>query len=457
MISIGGRLTTYFAAASTISAAALFVAGYLLLEGRLVDGLDALNDAEFVQLKARLGPDFAKLSPQVIDERIHQTADAGAALYFINVDQPRSGMVFTSSNLHHREIPDVKGAHVYNADLPGVGDIRVREFILPPFDVTIATPMAQVRSSMRSYIEVCAGLLGTMLFASAAIGLGLSRLLLRPLALIREAAQRISSDNLSERIPIHGNDDELADLSRLLNQMFDRLEGAFNQIRRFAAEASHELKTPLSLIRLHGEKLLEGETLPREAEDAILEQLQEVARLNKTIEEMLFLSRAEAKAIPMELSVGRPDDMLQSFAQDAIVLAESSGHRFHLEQHGSGNVAIAERWLRQVWLNLVNNALNAMPHGGGIVMTSAFADGQWNITFADEGEGLTADQLARIFDRFVQFGSAEQRAMGSGLGLAIARSIVELHRGTIVARNRRDRSGLEVIVSLPEARDAARA
>ena len=449
--SIGARLTLYYATAATLSAAVLFVSGYLLLDNQLVSGLDALNRAEFAQLQHRLGPDYQNLTAPVIDQRIHETSDAGSALFFINVDQPHSGMMFYSRNLHHHEIPDVKGKHIYNTDLPGVGEVRAAEFVMPPFDVTIATPLAQARSSMRSYIAVCAGLLLTMLLASAVVGIALSRVVLRPLAFIRATAQRINSDNLAQRIPPLTHNDELADLARLLNQMFDRLEGSFHQIKRFAADASHELKTPLSLIRLHGERLLESEDLSPANVETIVEQLEEVSRLNQIIEEMLFLSRAEANAIPLSLTIAAPEDMLHSFALDAKVLAEHGEQMFDLNIHGSGLVAFDERWLRQVWLNLLSNALAVTPKGGKITLDAAYAGGRWEVTLEDEGPGLAEDKLARAFERFVQFGTADQRARGSGLGLAISRSIVKLHAGTITASNRTDRSGLKVVVSLPLA------
>ena len=454
MASITARLTLYYAAAATASAALLFISGYLMLETRLVRGLDALNAAEFGQLKGRLGPDYQSLTPRAIDERIRDSADAAAALFFINVDEPRTGMVFFSRNLMRRSIPDVKGQHNYNVDLAGTGEVRASEFVMPPYDVTIATPMAPVRASMRGYAAVCAGLLLTMLFASAVIGIALARVILRPLTFIRQTAARIGSDNLSERIPPPRHEDELADLTRLLNQMFARLENSFNQIKRFAAEASHELKTPLSLIRLHGEKLLEDEALSAASVDAVIEQLDEVARLNQIIDEMLFLSRAEANAIPLALKRSAPEVMLRNFEQDAVVLAEHRQRNFSLAINGKGKVNCEERWLRQVWLNLLTNALVATPEGGTVSMTSDYVDDQWRVAITDEGPGLAEAELDRIFDRFTQFGSPERRALGSGLGLAISRSIVLLHRGTIRAENRHGRSGLRVIVTLPADQDS---
>ncbi|MDE1918184.1 MAG: HAMP domain-containing protein [Sphingomonadales bacterium] len=448
MKSIGARLTLYYALAASLSAAVLFSTGYVILEDELVRGLDALNVAEFAELRQRLGPDYQSLAPHVIAKRIHDTAEAGSALFFISVDEPRSGKVFASSNLHNRSIPDVPGTHVYSAWLIGTGDVRIQEFILPPFDVTIATPLAQVRSSMQSYVWVCVGLLVMMAFTSGVIGLVLSRVVLRPLRFIRATAQRISSDNLSERIPVVGND-ELADLAHLLNRMFDRLEGSFNQIKRFSSEASHELKTPLSLIRLHGEKLLEDDRLAPAHVEAILVQLDEVSRMNQIIEEMLFLSRAEANAISLKLVCGSPEAMVTAFGQDALALAEHHRRRFHLQVEGAGTIAFEERWLRQVWLNLLTNALAATPAGGLVTMHSRYEETRWIVEVADEGAGLAEPHLERMFERFTQFEPSDGPARGSGLGLAISRSIVLLHEGTIKAANRTDRSGLRVTVSLP--------
>ncbi len=455
MKSIGARLTAYYALAATFTAALLFFTGYSLLESRLIEGLDRLNAAEFQQLKARLGSDYAMLGPKVVDQRIRETADAASALFFINVDVPRSGMVFYSHNLRARPIPDVKGRAVYNTEIDGIGELRAGEFIMKPFDVTIATPMSQVREGMRGYVQVCAALLMTMLVASVAIGMGLSRMILRPLIFIRETANRIGSDNLSERIPVPANQDELADLAQLLNRMFDRLETSFGQIKRFAADASHELKTPLSLIRLYGEKLLQDGALPPGAIDAVVVQLDEVARLNQIIDEMLFLSRAEAQAVRLNLQPHSAGRLLESFGQDATVLAEHRGLRFALRIDGDARATFDERWLRQVWLNLLTNALNASPPGGAITMHSSASAEAWRVKIEDEGSGLKPDQLARVFDRFTQFGSAEQRARGSGLGLAICQSIVALHGGTITAANRLDRSGLGVTVKLPRVASPA--
>lgn len=287
-----------------------------------------------------------------------------------------------------------------------------------------------------------------MLLVSLLLGRQISKVILEPLIFIRETASRIGSDNLRDRIPVSEHEDELSDLAQLLNRMFDRLEVAFEQIKRFSADASHELKTPLSLIRLHAEKLLNDGTLTPNAIDAVVVQLGEVARLNQIIEEMLFLSRAEAGAVQLQLVAQDPSPMLASFEQDAIALAEHRGCRFALVSTGGGKVAYDGRWLRQLWLNLLTNALNASPPGGLVSMSSRFEPHSWVVEICDEGPGLEPDQLAQMFDRFKQFGSASANDQGTGLGLAICQSIVDLHGGRISVSRRSNGTGLRFAIML---------
>ncbi len=450
MKSIRARLIAWYAASATLTLAGLFVVGYQLLESRLIHGLDLLNRAEFEQIKAHLGPNTAALTSEIIDQRIRETTEYASVLFYIEVDSPQNPIHFYSRNLNGRPLPDTPGKHVFDGWMDEIGPLRLGEFFLPPFDITIATSATQVRQLMRGYVEVCAALLLGMLLASIAIGAGLSRLVLRPVRLIRETASRIGSDNLGERIPVADVHDEISDMARLLNEMFDRLETSFNQIRRFTAEASHELKTPLSLVRLHAEKLLAEGILDPAHEEAVLVQLEEVARLNKIIDELLFLSRAEAQAIPIEPVVQDPAAFLESFRPDAAALAEHVGCRFALIHEGDGLVSFDPKWLRQVLLNLLTNAIKASSRGGLITLRSTIA-GHWRVVLEDQGTGVPPDQYERIFERFVRLGPTSLDDRGSGLGLAICRSIIRLHQGHIFAEPGPEHVGFRVIFEIPAA------
>jgi two-component system heavy metal sensor histidine kinase CusS len=450
-------LAVWYASAATLTLACLFVVGYQLLQTYLIHGLDLLNSAEFEQIKAHLGNDYMTQSTRVIDERIRETTEFSSVLFYIEMDSPQRGKVFSSRNLQGLAIPDIPGQHRYNAQVPRIGELRVAEFVLPFLDITIATPLSPVRKVMDGYVEVCAWLLAAMLGASVLIGFGLSRLALRPMRLMRETANRIRSDNLSERIPVMQVQDEVSDLARLLNQMFDRLESAFNQVRNFTAEASHELKTPLSLVRLQAEKLLVGGNLSASNEEALQMQLEELARVNQIIDEMLFLSRAEARAITLQCKPNDPERFLKGFALDARVLAEHGGQKFLALHEGAGSVAFDEKRIRQVLLNLLANALAVSPPAGVVTVRSQLSATEWRVTVEDQGPGLPLDQHERIFDRFVRVNPRDTDGRGSGLGLAICRSIIMLHHGHIVAESGAGGRGLSVVFTIPVTPAAATA
>ena len=447
--SIGVRLTAGYAFTATATLACLFVAGYFMLHGHLVHQLDQLNVAQFNQLKSRLGPSYQALTPPVIDERIRETTESGSALFYIDMHGPMTNRFFRSNNLHGKSIPDIVGERQFSTEVAGIGSLRVAEFLLPPFEVMVGTPLAPVADVMSGYVRVCLALLAVMLLLSIALGFGLSQLVLRPVRMIRETANRIRSDNLKERIPVDDVKDEITELALLLNQMFDRLETAFDQIRRFTADASHELKTPLSLVRLYAERLLVATDLDAMQKEAIHVQLEELARVNQIIDELLFLSRADAQAIAIDFKEQGPAGFLHSFAQDAAALAEHHGHKFVYTHHGEGIAAFEEKRMRQVLLNLLANALNASPPGGRITLNSTLAAGTWRISVEDEGPGLDAEQRRQLFERFVRFGPKAASDKGSGLGLAICRSIIQLHKGRIFAARGPEGRGLRMVIEIP--------
>jgi len=455
MKSIGSRITVWYAVTATTTLACLFVAGHYLLENQLIHQLDALNEAQFKQLKYTLGPNYKTLTPATIDDRIREATESASSLFYIDMHGTMTDRFFRSNNLHGQTIPDIPGERAYTVEVNGIGELRVSEFLLPPFEVTVATPMAPVRDVMSGYRKVFFALLVVMLIVSIAIGYALSELMLRPVRVIQATANRIRSDNLNERIPVGDVKDEISRLARFLNQMFDRLETSFSEIRRFTADASHELKTPLSLVRLHAERLLVNGNLEPAQKEAVHVQLEELARVNRIIDELLFLSRADAQAITVDMKEQAPAAFLQGFAQDASALTEHHGRRFSFTHEGDGTVAFEEKRMRQVLLNLLANALNASPPEGRITLHSKLSEDVWRITVDDEGPGLSAEQRTRIFERFVRFNQSGSEDKGSGLGLAICRSIVQLHRGRIFAAPGESGRGLQMVIEIPAAATSA--
>ena len=193
-------------------------------------------------------------------------------------------------------------------------------------------------------------------------------------------------------------------------------------------------------------------------------QLEELARLNQIIEELLFLSRAEARAITLQLEPQDPSRFLHVFAQDARVLAEHHGRSFVMHRDGPAEGASSDRGgtqgapalvafeaqrLRQVLLNLLANAVEASPRDGVITLRSAIRGGVWRVSVEDQGCGVAPAERERIFERFVRLGNRTGEERGSGLGLAICRSIIELHHGHIWAEAAAGGQGLKVLFEIP--------
>ena len=231
--------------------------------------------------------------------------------------------------------------------------------------------------------------------------------------------------------------------------MIDRLEKSFNHAKRFTADTSHELMTPLSIIRLHAEKLLNDPELPAKHRHAVEEQLQETLHLAETLERLLTLAKADSTVLPLKRQPVAVREFIGQFSEDAQLLAESRGLKMVVAQNNPGAAAFDQGWIRQVLFNLLSNALRFSPPGGTITLSSQCAEDSWTLEIVDEGPGVPPGRLADIFERFVQITPRAEPGSGAGLGLAICKSIVELHQGRISAANRIDRSGLIVRFGLP--------
>lgn len=453
------RVTLQFAGLVTAAAAGVLVAGGFLLERQHERSLELLHEIEAHELIELIGN--SPSSAAQIAERVAHDADSDAALFVIQVASQRGEIVFRSDNLGDTLLPPHEsGSPHATVNLPNLGPVHVSEVIHGPWRIQIGSPLEPAARLLREYINVSVLLVITVAFLSLGLGYAFSRATLRPLRAIEATARGIGADNLAARIPVPEGRDELVSLVHLLNRMFDRLQRSFEQIDRFTADVSHELKTPLSLIRLNAEKLRLRAQLDPDSQGATGDILEEVERLQQLIDRLLFLARTETRAIETAFREIEPAPLLTSFADDAEVLAEERGVRFTLARNDPGTLRADPELLRQVLLNLVSNAISACPRDGTVVLQSVASPTHWTFTVQDDGPGLSLDQLARAFERFVRFPPAAGRTpapgpRGHGLGLAICKSIVELHDGTLRLDNRADRSGLIATVTLPRKSTAA--
>jgi len=455
------KLTLRLAILVIATSAIVLAAGGVLLSRQWRRSIDALHETEFHELD-EIVSEIVPLTSQNLERRIRGEADYDLGLYYIQVCDSSGRILYRSPNLGASTLPAPVGMpRRATLELPALGEIRLTDKRGRDWWIQIASPIVPSRRILAEYIRIGAVLLGAVALASIAIGWAFARFTLRPVGAIRETALRIRGDNLGERIPVPAGRDELSALAALLNQMFDRLESAFAQARRFTADASHELKTPLTLIRLNAENLRHRLAADPEAGAQLGDLLDSVVRLQRIVESLLFLAKAEAGTFALRLQSTTTTAVIDELAEDATALCEDRGVRFVV---AAGDAAEAVRCepvlVRQLLLNLVSNAVRVSPPGAAIALESQVRDGRWTLRVTDDGPGLPPEQLERIFERFVRYerpateataGAAQDSTSGHGLGLAICRSIAELHGGTIRAENRTGRTGLCVEASWPVA------
>lgn len=255
---------------------------------------------------------------------------------------------------------------------------------------------------------------------------------LSPVAAITEAAKRINDRNLQERLPRTGNGDELDKLTEVFNSMTERLDGSFQRIREFTLHASHELKTPLTVMQGELETALREENLTEVQHERILSQLDELQRLTKIVNGLTLLTKADAGQIQLKKEPLRLDELVRESYDDARILAHPHGVNVLLKECEELTVQADRHRLRQLLLNLTDNAIKYNSINGLVEIGLQRKNGFAEITIHNSGEGIPPQSLPRVFDRFFRGDESHNSDIdGCGLGLSIVQWIANAHGGTI--------------------------
>jgi two-component system, OmpR family, sensor kinase len=298
--------------------------------------------------------------------------------------------------------------------------------------VQIAKPIEDLEEELDELLrEVGAGLATCTLLGILASYLLAGRIL-RPVATISQLARHINEETLNQRIPAGESPDELNELIHTLNRMFDRLHHSFNRQKTSLADASHELKSPIALLMLRQEEMLQTPSLPEPLRNDLEQQLHSLRRMGHLVKTLLDLSRLEQRGI----AARQPVDLAELVAEIVAEYREMFVARDISVQNDLPEKLLVpgdpER-LRRLVINLIDNAsrYNA-PAQGHLTLKGWSADNQAHLQFANTGPGIPAADLTRVFEQFYRV--EKSRSLdhgGSGLGLTIAKKIVDLHNGRI--------------------------
>lgn len=278
----------------------------------------------------------------------------------------------------------------------------------------------------------------------------LNKRVLAPIRDITTMAETLSESNLSNRINIAGTKNELKDLAAVINRMLDRIERSYNSQKQFVSDASHELRTPIAVIRGYTDMLKRwGKDDPDVLEEGILAISQETDGMKDLVESLLFLARHDKKTLMMEVSEFGAAELVQEVVKEEIMVHED--HHFHLESTFDSNIKADRNMIKQVLRILCDNAVKYSEPGTNIYLgCRAEGDNALSLSIRDEGQGISNEDLPRIFDRFYRSDKARKSETGGhGLGLSIARIIVVAHKGKIRVKSKPG-AGTEFSVILPK-------
>jgi signal transduction histidine kinase len=262
---------------------------------------------------------------------------------------------------------------------------------------------------------------------------------------MRARAARISGARRDDRLPVPAARDELHRLGDTLNQMLARLEEAMSRERAFVADAGHELRTPLSILKLEFDLALSGDRSREELEARLRSAAEEVDRLANLAEDLLVIARADQGLLPVEKRPVEVQEVLSAVTDRIAGAAQARGRTLTAEPADGLVVSADPARLEQALTNMVANALR---HGdGSIVLSARERNGHVELHVLDEGKGFQPEFLPRAFERFSRADPARSHG-GAGLGLSIVRAIAEAHGGQAGAANRNGQ-GADVWVALP--------
>jgi len=323
----------------------------------------------------------------------------------------------------------------------------------PRLMVQIAVPMTLLETQISNRLRLMQLGIPLVLLLATLAGLLFSARALAPVTSMIQVTRGMGAQDLSLRLPVPEARDEIRELALTLNEMFSRIQQAFSSQERFVADASHQLMTPLTIMR--GELELANKSGSDESRPLVKSLLQEVDSLSKIVQQMLVLARADAGQSALNLQKLVIDELVFEALAPCEKMASTKNISFKLtvESDLQNRPAILgdQDLLLQLFINVFENALKYSPSNGVVEISINILDNAYRIIVDDQGSGIPEQHLPYIFERFSRANTAGH-IKGFGLGLAIAAKIVLLHNGHISAQNRPD-GGARFIIELPISRD----
>ncbi len=458
------RLTLWYGSALALILIVFSTVLYVLTARTLRDAVDqSLEETAAVAVRSLEERGFLPLIDE--DELLSQFPELARIDKFFQIFSPSGTITIRSPNVKQHDVPlsrqalevAFSGRTIFeSAKYPKEPPLRLisvpiiyQKNLL--YIVQVGTSMESVDQTLNRLLLVLLVTMPIALAVSLAGGWFMAGRALRPVDAITQAAQRIAGGDLTQRLTVPASADEIGRLTGTFNNMIARLETSFRQIRQFSSDASHELRTPLTVMKGETELALRR---PRDQHDyqVVLESnLEEIDRMTRIVDELLFLSRADMGEVKMERLPVRLETLIEDIHRQASLLGQERDIQIVLGTVTPAIVLGDELRLRELFLNLVDNAIKYSNPSGTVDIALTVEQGEVKLSVADRGIGIATEDLGRIFDRFYRTDDARAHTKkGTGLGLAICTWIAESHQGRIDVKSEVGR-GSTFTVTLPLA------
>jgi heavy metal sensor kinase len=457
--SIRVRLTAWYLSILALGLAAFGVGSWYAMRASAFHTIDEELEDRIRGVEKFMQIQIASLSPVEIRDEFREHSVLGPGGDLFQVCDQKGEWLYRSAVLENSQVairrPDQLGNEAVFEDLVvQTTPVRfaTRRVVVngQPYAIQVAAPLHEFHEAL-SRFGLILWLFGPLLLIGATIGgYWISRRALKPVDQITTAAESISIRNLTDRLEVPKTADELQRLSETLNRMLARLNSSVQRISQFTADASHELRAPVSLIRTTAELAVSSGRSNDEYHEDMVEILAEAERTSRLIDSLLLLARADAG----EDGIQREPTNLATSVREAVDQGRSLAAKRSIEltSHISTEPVVVlgdGEALRRLVLILIDNAIKYNTEGGKVQITLGSKDGRATCSVGDSGIGIAQEDQEHIFDRFWRADKVRSRgAGGAGLGLSIARWIVERHQGTIDVRSEVGK-GTTLTVRLP--------